>query len=508
LTSDTIAYLTDFAPYKPLYLDESQYNNIILFYPQVIEKCYFAPEKVNAEKSKVVYEYDKLTATELLDLQRMDIFSIGCIFAEIFTDSNPLFTYETLLQYSKGDKTALEKLNLITNPRIREMVTKMISLEPKGRDSLMDYFPIFKEFMPPGLFEAYTYLNYSIRRSEFSHPDVKLGLIRMIAPYLIDTLAKTATNENRQVIDSKLLSAQFIRCFPYNISKTAILFQFKSMLTTSILKSFVDPKDLTNFIDETMEQIRQKEVTVGSIDRQSAIFLDRVAHLKESKLNLNTVSYEGKSELEEEECPVKFEMKHEFEKIIKNSIKSQADIEKFDNMFIFAHLIETICSLIRSFQLSQSYLVALELLDVLSLFAKSEQILTLIIPYLQNKISERKDNLAIFYSINLLCKLVRRIEYIPKELAKDAGYNTYIKSILQSYSGDTSSVNNQIDKSFKYQIFRNIGSFIYLRLIFSVLNMKNKLEEKMKRESQFRSGEVPIHLNFLGSHQVRSGPTS
>ena len=60
----------------------------------------------------------------------MDIFSAGCILAEIFTDGQPLFNYGELLSFAEGK----------TNPDLsglpdgfRDLVQEMIRRCPKDR---------------------------------------------------------------------------------------------------------------------------------------------------------------------------------------------------------------------------------------------------------------------------------------------------------------------------------------------------------------------------------------
>ena len=59
----------------------------------------------------------------------MDIFSAGCIIAEIFNDGQPLFNYGELLSFAEGK----------TNPDLeglpegfRDLVQEMIRRSPKG----------------------------------------------------------------------------------------------------------------------------------------------------------------------------------------------------------------------------------------------------------------------------------------------------------------------------------------------------------------------------------------
>jgi phosphoinositide-3-kinase regulatory subunit 4 len=67
----------------------------------------------------------------------MDIFSAGCVIAEILMDGNPLFDLERLRKYGRGSydpKPDLEKK--IQDPKMVDLIMKMISIEPSKRPSI------------------------------------------------------------------------------------------------------------------------------------------------------------------------------------------------------------------------------------------------------------------------------------------------------------------------------------------------------------------------------------
>jgi phosphoinositide-3-kinase regulatory subunit 4 len=63
----------------------------------------------------------------------MDIFSAGCVIAEILSDGLPLFDLPKLQQYrhKSGSFRPEEALNLrIHNPKIVNLIIKMLDLNP------------------------------------------------------------------------------------------------------------------------------------------------------------------------------------------------------------------------------------------------------------------------------------------------------------------------------------------------------------------------------------------
>lgn len=72
----------------------------------------------------------------------MDIFSAGCIIAEIFQDGNPLFSYGDLLSFVEGKAPNLSNIP----DGYREMVQSMIRRCPNDRPTAQDL--LFSDIFP------------------------------------------------------------------------------------------------------------------------------------------------------------------------------------------------------------------------------------------------------------------------------------------------------------------------------------------------------------------------
>ena len=129
--------------------------------------------------------------------------------------------------------------------------------------------------------------------------------------------------------------------------------------------------------------------------------------------------------------------------------------------------------------------MALELIENFSRFVRSEIVVFLVFPHLQTQVDQQTNKTEVYYSINLFCKLVNRIRYVSKTLANGSAFSGYIKSFIDLCKNDP---------SLKNQIFRNIKGFIYLNMIFSIMNLCHKLEEKFGRNDQ----EFTISKVFVG----------
>ena len=430
---------------------------------------------MDSVRSANYYSYSSLKPEEMEQIQSMDVFSIGCILSEIFTDGNPLFTYEGIISYKGGNKYSLQKLDSIANEDIRQMILKMLHLDTNERGTLKDSLTTMTKVVPPDMLSLYAHLNYALRRGEFQQPDVKMGLIRLIAPMFVESIRANLGPEEIEMMQEQMSDLVFRRCFPYHISKESILATLKGILNSSPLQafktSFFPTEKLIKFLDDSQNKIETTDYLIGGSDsNQFAISLDGVRYLKESKLNIDQTAYKEKDPFKDSVDIDNRDERQTFEKILTDA-KTDYILSKHLTKFTpVSHIIETICALIRNLQLSQSYLVALELLEVFSLFIRSEQTIFLIFPHLQSQIEQQTNKIEVYYSINLLCKLAGRIKYLSKTLAKSTSYAGYIKPFIDLCKNDP---------ALKNQVFRNINKFIYLSLIFSVLN------QQIKRESLY-----------------------
>jgi phosphoinositide-3-kinase, regulatory subunit 4 len=94
ITTWNWAYLTDFACFKPTYLPEDNPADFSFFFDTSLRRvCYVAPERfltAGEEKSGGVTDV-------------MDIFSLGCVIAELFLEGTPLFALSQMFKYRKGE---------------------------------------------------------------------------------------------------------------------------------------------------------------------------------------------------------------------------------------------------------------------------------------------------------------------------------------------------------------------------------------------------------------------
>lgn len=126
VTSWNWLYLTDFSSsFKPTHLPEDNPADFSFYFDTSGRRtCYIAPERfISTGESQ----------TEGRINWAMDIFSAGCVIAELFLEG-PVFTLSQLFRFRKGD-FSLEHthLNKLEDSDVRELILHMIRLEPESR---------------------------------------------------------------------------------------------------------------------------------------------------------------------------------------------------------------------------------------------------------------------------------------------------------------------------------------------------------------------------------------
>lgn len=111
VTSWNWVYLSDFAPHKPTYLPLDDPSDFSFYFDTSGRRtCYIAPERFydassppkdgKAERDEDGKEDGKREARVT---EAMDVFSAGCVMAELFREGTPLFTLSQLFKYREGE---------------------------------------------------------------------------------------------------------------------------------------------------------------------------------------------------------------------------------------------------------------------------------------------------------------------------------------------------------------------------------------------------------------------
>lgn len=192
LTTWNHILLSDFAWHKPYYLFEDQLGDFQYFFGSSEKHCCLAPEKFIVRESKEgtilpVSEVESLSKETITNLQQMDIFSVGCVIAEIMNGGTPLFTYEQLLSFRRDEYYPHDVLNRIKDETIRNFVQDIIQKDPNARGKASDLLQRWCKEIAPSFFPKLYYpLNSVIISSNFLLPDQRVALIREMLPCIYE----------------------------------------------------------------------------------------------------------------------------------------------------------------------------------------------------------------------------------------------------------------------------------------------------------------------------------
>lgn len=146
VTSWNWVYLTDFAFFKPTYLPENNPADFSYYFDTSFRRtCYLAPERF--------LESHETKGGAITDA--MDIFSLGCVIAELFLEGSPLFDLSQLFKYKAGEYDPMVLLDKIDDLEIRSLIAHMIGLDPDKRYSADEYLIKWRRRAFPNYFTEF-----------------------------------------------------------------------------------------------------------------------------------------------------------------------------------------------------------------------------------------------------------------------------------------------------------------------------------------------------------------
>ncbi|KAJ5849564.1 hypothetical protein N7455_009420 [Penicillium solitum] len=148
-------YLSDFSSsFKPTFLPEDNPADFSFFFDISGRRtCYLAPERFSVAGEE---------PSESGVNWAMDIFSAGCVIAELFLES-PIFNLSQMYKYRKGEYSPEHsQLAKIDDPDIRELILHMIQLEPESRYSADEYLNFWKGKAFPEYFYSFLHQYMSL----------------------------------------------------------------------------------------------------------------------------------------------------------------------------------------------------------------------------------------------------------------------------------------------------------------------------------------------------------
>lgn len=147
VTSWNWLYLADYASFKPTFLPVDNPADFSFFFDTGgRRRCYVAPERF--------FEPGGDVGNAVIGMLKpaMDIFSVGCVIAELFLEGQALFDLSQLLAYRRGQYDPCPSLQKVVDAGVREMILHMIQLDPTARLTAEQYLQSWAPLVFPGYF--------------------------------------------------------------------------------------------------------------------------------------------------------------------------------------------------------------------------------------------------------------------------------------------------------------------------------------------------------------------
>ncbi|XP_042628847.1 phosphoinositide 3-kinase regulatory subunit 4-like isoform X4 [Cyprinus carpio] len=333
VTSWNWVLLTDFASFKPTYLPEDNPADFNYFFDTSRRRtCYIAPERF-VDGSMFATESDQ--TTPLVDLssnsqrtrgelkQPMDIFSAGCVIAELFTEGVPLFDLSQLLAYRKGLFQTEQVLMKIEDRSIRELVAQMVQREPEKRLTAEEYLKQQRGKAFPEIF--YTFLQpymAQFAKETFQSADERVLVIRKNLENILNNLCsvgQTGKSEKQEKASQELSSSkeqglvvlvsvitsclQTLRFCDSKLAALELILHLAGRLNVEIVLDRITPY-LLHFCNDSMPRVRAeavrtltkvlalvKEVPRNDVNIYPEYILPGIAHLAQDEATIVRLAY-------------------------------------------------------------------------------------------------------------------------------------------------------------------------------------------------------------------------
>lgn len=172
------AVLSDFAMFKPLLLPEDDPSSFSFYFESDLKRrrCYLAPERFEGSASRTRYVMNERFSQELA---AMDVFSLGCVLAELFLDGQTVLDLPELLQYRSGQLDLRAKISCIQDPAVQEILGSMLDREPTRRKPASVYLREWCKLVAPESFsKCFFPLSVLLLHPIYQQPDMRISLIQ------------------------------------------------------------------------------------------------------------------------------------------------------------------------------------------------------------------------------------------------------------------------------------------------------------------------------------------
>lgn len=213
ITSWNWVLLSDFASFKPTFLPEDNPADYSYFFDTSRRRtCYIAPERF-------VKGYTDSKDNPLIGdspqgnlLPEMDIFSAGCALLELWTEivGTAPFEFSQLLQYKTGENELVNKhLKNIEDENLRNLLSSMLSVNPKERKSAEIYLDNERERLFPEYFYSFlqSYIPITFSCIPIVPNDDKIMRLHADVTQIIDMITREKAEDDGLILITTLVTS-------------------------------------------------------------------------------------------------------------------------------------------------------------------------------------------------------------------------------------------------------------------------------------------------------------
>uniref|UniRef100_A0A0N5ASF0 non-specific serine/threonine protein kinase n=1 Tax=Syphacia muris TaxID=451379 RepID=A0A0N5ASF0_9BILA len=168
VTSSSWVYITDFASFKPACLPSDDPSYFHFFFDTSRRlSCYLAPERF--QPSQEIKTHPTLPG-DFMDVSKgltsaMDVFALGCVLIELFTEGRFPFTYERIIRYKfaddQGATQLIQRILEYIPEEWRSIIGAMLNRNPAKRPLGSDLVNRYGSLLFPRIFDRFIY-NYML----------------------------------------------------------------------------------------------------------------------------------------------------------------------------------------------------------------------------------------------------------------------------------------------------------------------------------------------------------
>ncbi|OZC11786.1 hypothetical protein X798_00967 [Onchocerca flexuosa] len=173
--------ITDFASFKPASIPSDDPSYFTFFFDTSLRlSCYLAPERFCASQELNLHP---TLPGEFMDVSKglthaMDIFSLGCVLVELFTEGQCPFTYELLVKYKHASnleaQEMIQKIQEQLPEELRSLIGLMLHRNPAKRPKASVLVRKYSSLLFPPIFDHFLYDYINAFRPKYVQASISL----------------------------------------------------------------------------------------------------------------------------------------------------------------------------------------------------------------------------------------------------------------------------------------------------------------------------------------------